>query len=983
MSWTGFLVAYLLGGITFIPLVVIAVLFHAHQTFPYRHDVQVADSEDGGIVQPGDDTSLLHAAKREKSMLRVNPQFDAACGYFAVCREYTPMGINAKPIERSTPVGSTTVAAPSQSVYQAMYKSLFERKGANSSQSENASASQRPKNAGNVFFVILRHGHLMLFDDEQQIEVRHVISLAHHDVTIYSGGGVTPEGELFIKRNALCLTRKTSGLESTPDSQPTKPFFLFSENCSAKEDFYFALLRDQEQTAVIPADAPPDPKQFNVKHVISLIEKLHSSDDNVHSRWINALIGRIFLGVYKTADLEQYIRDKLNIKISRVKRPSFLSNIKINAIDTGDAAPFFTNLRLKDLNVDGECLVDADVRYNGNFRIEVATTVKIDLGPRFKKRQVNIVLAVVVKKLEGHMLFKIKAPPSNRLWLSFQTMPKMELAIEPIVSSRQITYTVILRQIENRIKEIVAETLVQPFWDDVPFFKTEHKSWRGGIFEGDDAVDRSAVDLADGVRTDNPEVVQRGREKGEKLQDHPPLEKSHSFPVIDTQSGTASGLGSKEDAKTIHNVPASRSKEELVENDSASRHSRLDRPESRDSEKSDQGLRGVEVTHEDSGSEDNMSLNAVIMGTSNSRPGSSRNFTLSKSAASSTSSLRQGLDNPPGFGESLEDVPELTLGRHNTGSSRESLASGASEDSVSSRGSGKSYSASRGRTFFLRRENTGSSLKSPVKSVLSPRKGILSPKGEEGEDSLTPTPRSTTFAAVTQAAAQAKNWGWNALQRREAKKQAEAASQIDLTQPMGGGQPFPPVGQPLPGPNGKTKIGTFRSSRKSSSSQQGSSEQLPREGSSRHRTSSVQARRRRGASRDSNGSGHAELLVIAAPDDSEPNTPADEDGAPFSPWKQTPRSAPLTATKTKGALGVFSPSALRPPLTPNNPLQSEGMQKHMSSPHAVANYDDNEDFSGWMDEAEDPEGPNGHDAGMDRAATASSTALQEPIQSSA
>src|SRR6478609_3614640 len=94
-----------------------------------------------------------------------------------------------------------------------------------------------------------RHGHLMLFDDEQQIEVRHVISLAHHNVSIYSGGGVTPEGELFIKRNAICLSRKTIGSESTADSHLTKPFYLFSENCSAKEDFYFALLRDQEQTA--------------------------------------------------------------------------------------------------------------------------------------------------------------------------------------------------------------------------------------------------------------------------------------------------------------------------------------------------------------------------------------------------------------------------------------------------------------------------------------------------------------------------------------------------------------------------------------------------------------------------------------------------------------------------------------------------------------------------------------------------------------
>ena len=91
---------------------------------------------------------------------------DPASGYFAVCREYTPMGINAKPIERSTPVGSATVAAPSPSVYQTMYRSIFERKGPAAGAAgsagggvgagENNSMSQRPKNAGNVFYVVLR-----------------------------------------------------------------------------------------------------------------------------------------------------------------------------------------------------------------------------------------------------------------------------------------------------------------------------------------------------------------------------------------------------------------------------------------------------------------------------------------------------------------------------------------------------------------------------------------------------------------------------------------------------------------------------------------------------------------------------------------------------------------------------------------------------------------------------------------------------------
>ena len=65
------------------------------------------------------------------------------------------MGINAKPIERSTPLGSTTVAPPSPSVYQTMYRSIFDRKPV-AGPLDNNGLSQRPKKAGNVFYVVLR-----------------------------------------------------------------------------------------------------------------------------------------------------------------------------------------------------------------------------------------------------------------------------------------------------------------------------------------------------------------------------------------------------------------------------------------------------------------------------------------------------------------------------------------------------------------------------------------------------------------------------------------------------------------------------------------------------------------------------------------------------------------------------------------------------------------------------------------------------------
>jgi len=279
------------------------------------------------------------------------------------------------------------------------------------------------RKGGNIFYVVLRyvlhmrssanyvanscnrHGHLMLFDDDEQLEVRHVVSLAHHNVSIYSGGDQTPEGELFIKRNALCLSRKTNVGELTPDGKASKPFFFFSENCSDKEDFYFALLRSQERK-IEADDNPPTPLQYEVKDIITLVQRLHSSEEHLQTRWINAIIGRVFLALYKTPEVENFIRAKITKKISRVKTPSFLSKIVLRNIDMGEAAPVITNPRLKDLTVDGELVVEADVRYTGNFRIEVAATARIELGTRFKAREVELLLAVVLKRIEGHAMIR-------------------------------------------------------------------------------------------------------------------------------------------------------------------------------------------------------------------------------------------------------------------------------------------------------------------------------------------------------------------------------------------------------------------------------------------------------------------------------------------------------------------------------------------------------------------------------------------------
>lgn len=630
----------------------------------------------------------------------------------------------------------------------------------------------------------------MLFDDDEQLEVRHVISLAHHKVSIYSGGDETPEGELFIKRNSLCLSMRPEAAGMTPDSKASKPFFFFSENCSEKEDFYFALLRNQERKVDVDYN-PPEPLQYEVKDIITLVQKLHSSEEQLQTRWMNAIIGRIFLALYKTSEVEDQIRAKITKKISRVKLPSFLSKISLKNIYMGEAAPVITNPRLKDLTVDGELVVEADMRYSGNFRLEVATTARIELGTRFKAREVNLLLAVVLKKVEGHIMIRIKPPPSNRIWFTFQVMPKIDMTIEPIISSRQITYTLILRQIENRIKEVVAESLVHPNWDDVPFYSTEHKHWRGGTWASKTVAAQPVTAIENDTADDTEHVEVEGNDASIDL---PPFEKSSTSPLIDaTASGTAYA---RKAAKSAANLVTSKTSAS-----STSIEARSSLPEKpRALRSSSFASASIPIVSTDAVNADTFksatppehshAMAAISALTQSTSPVStpvgspSRSSRVNKSGSQSSASSKESSL----FEEAVKDTQdELTpqVSPHHSENTiiSDSASSSSGPGSLSSIAVFNPESSStRSSASFNRNPRREDSSSSSAKSTASENKRL-------------------TLAAVSNAAATAKKWGWNALQRHSEQK-LEGAAEDSPPRPriMGRGQPLPPPGVPLPRP---------------------------------------------------------------------------------------------------------------------------------------------------------------------------------------
>ena len=833
-----FLLTYLLGGLTLLPLLLAIVLLHAYLTFPVRHlssnataSDDLRDSKDDGrnLKSRGSITDIAEKFKRAHEP-------DVAAGYFAVCREYVPGGVNGKPPERTTPAG-TIIATESPSVYQSMYRSMFDRKQGPSLDSGKGNG-KTVKRARNVFFVVLRHGHLMLYEDSEQLEVKYVISLGLHNVSIYGGGDEIPEGELWIKRNAIRLNRKV-GLEDPASA--SKPFYLFSDNCSDKEDFYFALLQNQDVVSNAP-DSPPRPQQYETKHIVGLVQSLHSSEEQLQTRWINGLAGRLFLAIYKTQVIEDFIRKKIAKKIARVKKPAFLSGLVLQKIQSGESAPKIINPRLNDLTINGECSIEADLLYSGQCRLEIAATARIDLGARFKPREVNLVLAVVVKRLNGHVHVKVKPPPSNRVWISFETMPDMELMIEPIVSSRQITYGVIVRAIESRIREVFKETIVNPFWDDVAFTDTRDQKFRGGIW-----ADQGATDGLPGEHTKIPDEAPE--DDAELEAEAAPLPYASSY----AKDGRSLTIPVSFDAIPSNQVlkAATGSKQSLHETAKDGLGTGVQKgPEPPKALRS----RSFALAANPLLTMDNANVDA-IQPTGNIRQQPDATSAMMAIAYSGPSTL---WENSPKFSATSSTISDFN---------------GTPEQNPP-------------QDAFLSKPNRNSSPPTPTSISSRSAKSILQndmpqPRNLQADNRTPASPEQRqSMIALGAATVAARNWGWGILRKTTELKDQQAPDPDRAgtpKHPIGRGRPLPPPGQPLPfpeGPHTKTPPATTPKRKPVPTSDH---PQKPQdEAKSRRIPPPPLPARKRQASAHIDHESEGGLLVIEAPPESEPSSPKDD-----------------------------------------------------------------------------------------------------------
>lgn len=803
MSFKSLLSAYLIGGVTFLPLLLIAIVATAWFTFPQvpKNDQQTQTRDD----KQGENVSFKSKdASQEDSF---SPE-GAANATVAVLRSYNfQTALSALGTKPNAASNGTADAAgegmgqESMSVYQSMYRSVFDRsktalnRNPLTEEDEASSGAQAriraAASARNVFHIVLRHGHLMLYDSPAELEVRHVISMAHHTVSLSDGDGDDEnmqDADLFIKRTAILLKPHASTVhgDTAEGSLPQpKPFYLFSSNCSEKEDFYHALVAAQTKS--------PLPQPLDSSCSIKLQSSIHSNTLTPETRAFNALINRVFLALHRTPFLEDLVRDKIEKKISRVAKPAFISYVNVQSIDLGDAGPILSNPRLKDIHISGDMILSMDVKYTGGVKVVISAIAKLDLGQRFKVRTVDLVLAGSLQRLQGRMLVRIKPPPSNRIWFCFENIPDMDIKIEPIVSSRQITYNWILRTIENRIREVFAETLVKPNWDDVPFFDTHGQTYRGGIWQQQRETDEESRPT-----TSEPTTQDFLRAKNEKTMSMPNLPKSPDESATSSGVQTPATIEPSEAAaeqiqtlkqRSVTSLPSQSAQGATERTGSVSRPLRS--PSFASPPPSAPSV-AVDGSNVDAFKSSEAPQTAKRWIGRSAQPASKRDAVDAVREMNDRVAPKEGAGTPqsPGMNSSTtiteggdEDHPDIFSNE---------------PDELDDERRGSAGSKSSGNLHPNTSDTTLPIPRTPSRESIA-RTDTASTRSSQNSQ-----PRGKAlFAATAAATSAARQWTLNAVANRKQGSplfRAPNAQKPGPQEPVGRGQPLPPIGQPLPGP---------------------------------------------------------------------------------------------------------------------------------------------------------------------------------------
>ncbi|KAG0100733.1 hypothetical protein BGZ93_006618, partial [Podila epicladia] len=336
-------------------------------------------------------------------------------------------------------------------------------------------------------YAVIKGATMFIYENDLMEECLGVITIPNYKISV---PGQQKDSHIFAKRNPIWLEyhgsnhsrRSTAGSDG---SQPSsKDYYLSMVSCIDKEDLYFTLLRcaklkPNNGRSFIREIPKRDSTLFDKTAMNTLIRTIHSNEHQFQAAWLNALLGRMFLGIYKTPQVKEMVLQKMVEKLTRLRLPNFLNDMRMKSVHLGDGVPLITRPKLLTLKPNGDMIMDMNLLYQGGFRAEVEAEAVVTVTKKIQPIKVSLVLMMALLRLEGRVQVWIKPPPCNRIWYGFYHKPQVEMKIEPVVSDKHIKSNLIIKAIENKMLEAIAETMVLPNMDDIPFSDSDGI---GGVF---------------------------------------------------------------------------------------------------------------------------------------------------------------------------------------------------------------------------------------------------------------------------------------------------------------------------------------------------------------------------------------------------------------------------------------------------------------------------------------------------------------------
>ncbi|XP_038676210.1 testis-expressed protein 2 isoform X1 [Scyliorhinus canicula] len=78
-----------------------------------------------------------------------------------------------------------------------------------------------------------------------------------------------------------------------------------------------------------------------------------------------------------------------------------------------------------------------------------------------------LLLTVEVQELAGILAVNIPPPPTDRIWYSFRTPPRLEFKVRPKLGDREVTFTHVTEWIEKKLQHEFQKVFVMPNMDDI------------------------------------------------------------------------------------------------------------------------------------------------------------------------------------------------------------------------------------------------------------------------------------------------------------------------------------------------------------------------------------------------------------------------------------------------------------------------------------------------------------------------------------